>query len=209
MTGSGVVPGGEPGATAPGARRGRPLAADRTDAILTAANDLFDEVGYDQLTVQDIAARAGVGLATLYRRWPTKHALLIDALRRRQERTALLLEGPPIEQLETLFLAIARPTVGEKSEFLPGLLAAIRSEESLGDDLRRGILDPLATVIRTRLEQVLGPDHPQMDLLVDLVPAVCVWKALAPTDPVDPDELVASVLALLARLAGDGPGAPS
>lgn len=188
---------------APVARRGRPLAADRTDAILTAANELFDEVGYDQLTVQDIAARAGVGLATLYRRWPSKNALVIDALRHRQARETVLLEGPPLEQLRALFHAIAASTVGDQSEFLPGLLAAIRSEESVGDDLREGILDPLAAVIRSLLGEILGADHPQIDLLVDAMPAVCVWKALTPTGPVDVDAMVGAYLGLVEQLARD------
>jgi len=185
------------------AKRGRPRAPDRTDTILTAANDLFDEVGYDQLTVQDIATRAGVGLATLYRRWPTKHALLIEALQRRQEQNTLLLDGPPMEVLHTLFTAIADQTMGEKGEFLPGLLGAIRADDELAEALRSGIIEPLRAVIRVRLEEELGADHPQIDLLVDLVPGVCVWRSLIPGDPGDPGKMVESVMALIGGLGPD------
>lgn len=185
------------------ARRGRPLATDRTDAILTAAGELFDEVGFDQLTVQDIAQRAGVGLATLYRRWPSKHALLIDALQRRQAENTIQLGGPPLETLRTLFDAVAKSTMGETSEFLPGLVTAVRNDDELATALREGIIDPLRAIIRSELELVLGPDHPQIDLLVDLVPGVCVFRALVPGDTGDPDQVVGSVMSLIQGLADD------
>jgi len=59
---------------------GRPRAADRTPPSSQAAKDLLGEVGYDRLRIQDVADRAGAGLATLYRRWPTKQALIADAI---------------------------------------------------------------------------------------------------------------------------------
>jgi AcrR family transcriptional regulator len=183
------------------ARRGRPLAADRTDAILRAAAELFNEVGYDQLTVQDIAGRAGVGLATLYRRWPTKQALLAEALRRRNDGVDVELVGTPTEQLETVFGLVAESTMGPQGEFLPGLLTAIRADAELAEALRIGVIDPLRRVIREQLECVLGPEHPQLDLLVDLVPGICVFRSLAPGETGDPDELVAAVMDLIGGLA--------
>lgn len=48
-------------------------------AVLEAAAELLTEVGYDRMSVEDVAARAGVHKTTVYRRWPTKAELTADA----------------------------------------------------------------------------------------------------------------------------------
>ena len=49
-------------------------------ALYAAALAELADVGYGRLTMEGIAARARTGKAALYRRWPTKHALVLDAL---------------------------------------------------------------------------------------------------------------------------------
>ena len=48
-------------------------------AVLKAAGELLNELGYDKMTVEDVAMRAGVHKTTVYRRWPTKADLTADA----------------------------------------------------------------------------------------------------------------------------------
>ena len=60
--------------------RGRPRSVEANDAILAAAIALVREVGYDNVTIEAIAGRAGVGKATIYRRWPSKEPLIADAI---------------------------------------------------------------------------------------------------------------------------------
>src|SRR5262249_60113721 len=68
-------------AGAPGARRpGRPRSEQADQAIIDAALSLFAESGPDGLCIERVAARAGVGKATIYRRWPGKEDLLLDAI---------------------------------------------------------------------------------------------------------------------------------
>ncbi|MFB7918389.1 TetR/AcrR family transcriptional regulator [Streptomyces sp. NPDC056061] len=59
-------------------RSGR--AADRTEAIMRTTLELGQELGYAKLSIEAVAARAGAGKHTIYRRWPSKGALFLDSL---------------------------------------------------------------------------------------------------------------------------------
>ncbi len=77
----------QPGPSAPASavrRPGRPRSDQAEEAILDAVFTLFSEgATYDALSMEMIAAEAKVGKATIYRRWPNKEALVIDAICRR------------------------------------------------------------------------------------------------------------------------------
>jgi AcrR family transcriptional regulator len=60
-------------------------AEDRTETIMRATLDLAREAGYAKLSIEGVAARAGVGKHTVYRRWPSKGLLFLDALLTRNE----------------------------------------------------------------------------------------------------------------------------
>jgi len=61
-------------------RAGRPRSEHADRAIITAALEEFAESGPEGLCIEKVAARAGVGKATIYRRWPGKEDLLLHAL---------------------------------------------------------------------------------------------------------------------------------
>ena len=63
------------------ARPGRRRDPEVDEAILDAALELFREDGYRGVTIEGVAARAGVGKASVYRRYPTRAALVVDAVR--------------------------------------------------------------------------------------------------------------------------------
>ena len=60
-------------------RPGRPRSEQAEQAIIEATLDLFAEKGFEGVCVEVVAARAGVGKATIYRRWPNKEELLLAA----------------------------------------------------------------------------------------------------------------------------------
>jgi AcrR family transcriptional regulator len=60
--------------------RGRPRQASAGKAIVDAALELLAERGFQEATMEAIAARAGVGRNTIYRRWTSKEELIVDAL---------------------------------------------------------------------------------------------------------------------------------
>src|SRR5580704_9516701 len=59
---------------------GRPRNEAATASIMRAALDLADEAGFDALSVEGVAARAGVGKTTIYRRWANVWAVVMDAV---------------------------------------------------------------------------------------------------------------------------------
>lgn len=61
-------------------KRGRPRDAAVDRRILEATIESLAEDGYDELSIEGVAARAGVGKTTVYRRWPSKVPLVVDAL---------------------------------------------------------------------------------------------------------------------------------
>jgi AcrR family transcriptional regulator len=70
----------QPGPAAASARRpGRPRSEQAEQAIIEATLDVFAEQGFEGVCVELVAARAGVGKATIYRRWPNKEELLLAA----------------------------------------------------------------------------------------------------------------------------------
>jgi AcrR family transcriptional regulator len=69
-----------PAAVTAARRPGRPRSEEADRAIIDAALDLFAESGAGGLCIEAVAARAGVGKSTIYRRWPGKEDLLVDAL---------------------------------------------------------------------------------------------------------------------------------
>ena len=62
-----------------GRRPGRPRSEQAEQAIIEATLDVFAEKGFEGVCVELVAARAGVGKATIYRRWPNKEELLLAA----------------------------------------------------------------------------------------------------------------------------------
>ena len=62
--------------------RGRPRDPQTDERIIAAAAELLRKRGFERMTVDDVAAQAGVGKATVYRRWPSKDDLAVAAMER-------------------------------------------------------------------------------------------------------------------------------
>ncbi len=98
-----------------------PDSARRSDAarraILTAALDLVGQVGYAKLSIAGIAARAGVGKQTIYRWWPSKGAVLLDALLALSEgEDSVVAALPDTGDLQADLKLVLRATVEELND---------------------------------------------------------------------------------------------
>ena len=185
--------------------RGRRREADREPLILDAANELLDEVGYDHLRVQDVADRAHVGLATIYRRWSTKQELVIAAMSRAKAGVVRPETDDPRADLEAFCRDMTNSMFGEKSCFVIGFVTALRSDPELGRVFRESLLTEMRDQIRHLIARVLGDDDPDLDLRVDLAPAFLIYRTLIDDRPADPDELAHRLCALVLGSVNSSP----
>src|ERR1700709_880794 len=88
---------------------GRPLDSTRDADILDAALDVLAEEGFDGMTIDMVAARAKAGKATLYRRWPSKTELVIDAVACMKNSDINLDDLPDTGTLRGALIAMMRP----------------------------------------------------------------------------------------------------
>ena len=167
---------------------------------MEAAKALLGEVGYDRLRIQDVADRAGAGLATLYRRWPTKQALICDAVRSHAEAEQPPFVDDPRADLNAILASMAAELCGG-AETLPGLLAALRTEPEMADVIRREVLGPVRGRMRDDLAGIIGSDNALLELLVDIAPAALIFRTVVLGEAVDADRFLSSLLALVGTIA--------
>ena len=143
-------------------------------AIVTAALDLVGEVGYGKLSIEGIAARAGVGKQTIYRWWPSKAAVLFDAVLALAEgaegETADL---PDTGDLEADLKRVFRATLNELDDprydaAMRALATEIPRDPALAADYAERLDKPLTRVKRDRLRRAQAAGQVAADLDLDI-----------------------------------------
>lgn len=189
-----------------GNRHGRSEAA--REAILRAADDLLAEKGFAGVTIEGIAAKAGVGKQTIYRWWSSKTDILMDAF---LEDAAEDLTPPDLGDLETdlrrhlrnsaEFLsksdagAVFRALVAE-AQHDKQLAARLRSQY-LGEQRRRDSLPLRRAMERGEISLEIN-----LDMAIDQLIAPIHYRILVTGEPVTPsftDHLVQRFLAQIKR----------
>ena len=129
---------------------GRPRDPQTTAAILRAALELGEESGFDGLTVEGVAARAGVGKTTVYRRWPNVWAIVMDAFLAEVDRQAPIQERPTArESLAASMRLLARAYRGRQGKLLRPLVGRAQVDEPL----RRAVRDQWVLPRRRRAQR--------------------------------------------------------
>jgi AcrR family transcriptional regulator len=183
------------------ARRGRPLSPELDDRILEAAMAMLADVGYAQLRLDTLAARAGVAKTTILRRWPSKAAVAAAAVQRLALQTAEVPESSNLrDDLQALLTNAVAAFATGPGRFVPAL---IRESGHHAE-----IADLVATVIQTRraayrrvLNRAIARHdlHPDVDqeVIIDLLVGPLWTRLLITRQPVDQnlvDEIVDAVL---------------
>jgi AcrR family transcriptional regulator len=136
----------------------------RSHAILDAAIELLAEVGFDRMTMDAVASRARASKATIYRYWPDKTAVVLDALRRRGSFVPHLPDTGSLRgDLETYVREAAAATAGIDGSLVVGLLAVAARDPELSALLSQQIHEeqiPILTelIARAHERREVGPD---------------------------------------------------
>jgi AcrR family transcriptional regulator len=177
-------------------------------AVLAAADDLLVERGFAGLTMEGIAARAGVAKQTIYRWWPSKTAVLLDAYGDDAEEDLVAPEtGDLAADLRSHLRTVAEfLTVADAGAVFRALVAQAQHEPELATALRREHLPRQRARDRRPLELAVErgelPADLDLDPVVDRLVGPVHYRVLVTGEPVPvefTDALVDDVLAGLPR----------
>ncbi|MFG1871131.1 TetR/AcrR family transcriptional regulator [Micromonospora arborensis] len=157
---------------------GRPRSIRADEAIIEATLDLLAEGStVEALSIEAIAARAGVGKATIYRRWAGKDALLLDALRRLKGIMAQPAGHSVRDDLVLLVGAIGKNVDPRAAKIMPCLVPAVnRSSDQF--QLYQNIIEPRRQLMREVLRRGIDEGVLRADIDVEVTMALLTGPML-------------------------------
>lgn len=164
--------------------------AARESAICHAALELLAEVGYDRMSMDAVASRAHASKATIYRKWPGKLELVLEAVRSRgaaehdPEDTGSLRS----DLLGTL-RAMADGIAADDAALLIGAIRAMRAAPELGSCLRDQVIERKRSIAREIVRRGVArgelPSSVDADLLHEVAPSLVFFRLMVLDQPVD------------------------
>ena len=195
-------------------RGGRPRDPSRDSVIRAAILRLLAEVGYGALTMDAVAAEAGVGKATIYRRWRTKHDLVVDTISDINRAIAVPPDTGSVERDARALMDLVVTTVQSPAgAAIRSLLPAMQYQPALVEAFRNGPLGVWRAAFAAmwaRAEE-RGEVRPGMDRSVtaEAISALLVQRWLLTGEPLDTayvDEVFETVVLPLVRNARPAAG---
>ncbi len=171
-------------------RGGRPRDPSRDGVIRAAILRLLADVGYGALTMDAVASEAGVGKATIYRRWRTKQDLVVDTISELAQVEGASPDTGSLEgDLRELMRGYVGVLTGPTGAAIKSLLSTIPHHPALADAFRNGPVEVWRTVFEEvwakaeeRGEVPAGMDH---TVIGETVGAVLVQRWLITGWPLD------------------------
>ncbi|MYV98185.1 TetR/AcrR family transcriptional regulator [Streptomyces sp. SID3343] len=169
-------------------RRGRPRSEEAERAILTATLRLLDEHrSIAAISVEAVAHEAGVGKATIYRRWPGKEALVVAAVEYAEVPLPTLAGVSLRDDLVTVLETLRLQAIDKRGDGLMGMVAGeMRQHPELHRRYHEVVVHKRRTLLRDLLQRAvdsgeLRSDLP-MDVLMDLVSGPILVRKLVRQD---------------------------
>lgn len=181
-TESPVAAAGDKSRTPPGRKRDHA----RDSVILDATLAVLAEQGYDRMTIDMVAARADMARATVYRRWATKAALVLEAVSRMSRGDVDLEHLPDTGSLRGDMTAMIRPFDDAQQQVriqaVAGLLLLARSDDRLAGAVAGAGIGPWIEASRLLMRRAVDrgefPPEADIDTLAQVIPMMCVSRAV-------------------------------
>lgn len=207
----------EPSEDDGGHRLGRKRDHSRDPEILDAALAVLAETGYDAMSMDMVAARAKAGKATLYRRWPSKADLVIDAVSCMKQAQSRIEDLPDTGTLRGDLVALIRPHSMEDAERKMRVMGAVVSmlsrEPGLADAVNEAITEPRARLNRALIERAIarGEVSPEVDVdtVAHISPSMTAYRTLVQRKPVDREFLIGLIDGVVLPALGLPAGEPA
>ncbi|HEX2206311.1 MAG TPA: TetR/AcrR family transcriptional regulator [Longimicrobium sp.] len=186
--------------------RGRPRSREAHDAILAASLELIREAGFDALAMDAIAARAGVGKATVYRRWKSKELLVVEAI----DDIVRAVPDPDTGSTQGDLMVLMNATLRMYADpataaLLSGLVAAMVRSEAIANAVRGGFVGMRRDAMRRALLRGMARGELRADtdleLALDLLSGPLLYRYLISGLPVD-EPLARGAVAAVMRAFG-------
>ncbi|HWE09250.1 MAG TPA: TetR/AcrR family transcriptional regulator [Solirubrobacteraceae bacterium] len=167
-------------------RAGRKRDPGRDGVIPDAALTVLAEHGYDGMTIDMVAARAGSARATVYRRWATKDELVLAAVERMSRDDVNLDQLPDTGSLRGDIVAMILPLSEEEQQVriqaMAALLALSQTDSRLAEAATGAEIGPWIEVNRILIQRAVDrgefPPPGDLDTFAELIPMMCVSRAV-------------------------------
>ena len=170
---------------------GRPRDPHVDQAVLEATFTMLAEVGYDGVTIEAVAHAAGVSKNAIYRRWPDKVAMVLDAL-----ATAATAKDHPVDtgdiraDITTMLTTMATAFSGIDGRLAISLVSDVTRHPALAEAFRSKLIEPRRRELQDRVRRAIDagqlPANSDVELLTALGPALLYHRMLF--DGVAPDD---------------------
>jgi AcrR family transcriptional regulator len=188
---------------------GRPRSERADQAILDATLTLLAEEGWDGLTMEGIARRAGVGKATLYRRWKSREEVLTAAVDGLVARITIPDTGSVREDLLVLMHRAVSLYRDEPGRLMPGLVSAMARHPGVATAVREGFLATRRQALLQVLDRAVDRGELRADLdrelALDFLGGPLFYRLLVTGGPLDESLAEGTVEVMLRGLSTASP----
>ena len=169
---------------------GRGRSAESEAAVMTATADLLKEMPLRDLTIEEIAKRAGVGKATIYKWWPSKASVALDAyLRTMHHKVVVPDTGSFLEDVTLQLRSVMRFYTSQDGDTFRQFLAEAQSDPEFKQLFLERFLVPRRDATRVMWERAVkrGEVDPKMDveIAMDLIYGPLIFRLLSGHGPLN------------------------